>query len=96
MLAQKLDPQRRKYRHRPTGAFSMGIRYDILKMITDYQNSPGNAGPTRIYLTADDEQALASMSRDEAGGDVTGMVRKDYEALFGKEVVWDSPMRKCE
>lgn len=74
----------------------MAIRDEIISMIQDYNRTHDGEEPTRISLTPADEMALASMDSDEAGGGVSGDVRKDWGTISGIVVEWDSPVRKCQ
>lgn len=73
----------------------MTIRKEIIDMVNDFTKGHGR-DPTKIYLTREDERRLEAMSRDEAGGDVLGDVRAQWEKILGRQVVWDADDRDCE
>jgi hypothetical protein len=74
----------------------MGIRAEIIQLRKNYRDAHGNVEPKRLDLTPDDELRLASMTLDEAGAQRTLSVREQYKKFLGLEVIWDSPVRRCE
>jgi hypothetical protein len=66
------------------------IVVEIISMIQDYIRQNNGDGPTTIHVTRGDEGRLAATL--PIGSDV----RKHFEKIDGRTVVWDAEVRHCE